>query len=680
MIRKKTYIRQIIAGVLPLLGIVFTGCINEQFNPCSPDMKIISAGSDAYVAIKLPNTSATRASDIYEDGEHDSEHDISPAANFALFFKLDGTLISKAPLLKSELEHSEFDDPENKDHDNKEAIYKAKFSVPDDITVPDGQPQPYGYCLVVLNASNKLNNIQENASTLNQVLQIFWEEKENPENIGRHGEYFTMTNSAYIVNGAVQVATPFTTDVIQEGSEFDWNKAITVYVERMVAKVSVDFDEDKFAKADDASNGNLLITPDDNRISVFKGFDEEGSPVYESNIFEYKVKITGWGINALEKNNYLFKHINALDYFANWSAPNDWRTYWSEDKNYNKTNYPVQYRDAVDKQTVKFFEAYSENTDNLLKNYSYNEFIEQNNFNKINYIPENTYDFKSATLKSNLGSRMDVLAGSHLIVTAQLLTNLNDDFEANDVYRDRIGNFYRTEEECFKVLVSRFNYALNTQERMRFRSYDWGLGGVFDKGDANGELSAETHGEYKLYYGDEPLDRHTLKDIEFEENNFSEPATIINGDGKRIFWLDNLTIKKEIRNDDGTITLEPLKIATKFGHDPYGNETIEESREATDNEIKSLFFEWVGAVDHFKDGKMYYYEPIRHNVNGSNITYGVVRNHWYKFGIVNVNAIGTSVDNDGEPIVPDKEKTYNQLTFKIDILLWHESEQQAPII
>lgn len=81
-----------------------------------------------------------------------------------------------------------------------------------------------------------------------------------------------------------------------------------------------------------------------------------------------------------------------------------------------------------------------------------------------------------------------------------------------------------------------------------------------------------------------------------------------------------------------------------------------------------------------KDGKAYYYIPIRHL--GAATTdpayYGVVRNHWYKVKVNSLKGFGTPVYNDTKtiiPTIPDDSNTY--LAAQINVLQWRVVEQKV---
>lgn len=83
-----------------------------------------------------------------------------------------------------------------------------------------------------------------------------------------------------------------------------------------------------------------------------------------------------------------------------------------------------------------------------------------------------------------------------------------------------------------------------------------------------------------------------------------------------------------------------------------------------------------------KDGKAYYYIPIRHL--GAATTdpayYGVVRNHWYKVKVNSLKGFGTPVYDDTKtiiPTIPDDSNTY--LAAQINVLQWRVVSQSVEL-
>lgn len=81
-----------------------------------------------------------------------------------------------------------------------------------------------------------------------------------------------------------------------------------------------------------------------------------------------------------------------------------------------------------------------------------------------------------------------------------------------------------------------------------------------------------------------------------------------------------------------------------------------------------------------KDGKAYYYIPIRHlGTNETDLAYyGVVRNHWYKVKVNSLKGFGTPVYEESKtiiPTMPDDSNTY--LAAQINVLQWRVVSQDV---
>lgn len=523
-------------------------------------------------------------------------------------------------------------------------------------------------CIVLLNVN--INGNEMWTKTKKSLLNTIVESPYYESSTGR--KFFTMCNSVYIDgDGKKIIASEVDTDKIytsyMEALEQAWkgNAAVTAYVERLTARFTLEF-----SNCESTGQDGYIYVPENNQMVVFSHINDNGIPYYDeatnsSSGYSYKIKITGWGVNALEQKHFLFRNINvAGNYFANWYSSENHRVYWSEDCNYTKATYPWQYRQAIDEPAIPYYKG----QDNILRNRSFSEL---DGFQKYAYSPENTYNFADADFSLTLDSRVELLAGTHVIVCAQLLTNLDDvnSHVAKDVYRDRNGTYYRSEEDCFKSLVCVLNNTVSSRSFLKFRHYDW------TKGGGNQTLYAKTDGSYYLYYNGTKLTPAMLKSfVNQNKGNLMSDATLKNGDGKRLVWMDGM----EIKDDAG----KPLQIYTNIDEvDPTKDIWL---REATTDDVKSLIYEYIGAVDHFNEGKMYYAIPVGFIKNGTNAdgtdkysVYGVVRNCAYSIVVTDVTGLGTSVDNIDEPIVPNKVSTHDHLFVSFEILNWHVTEESV---
>ena len=82
-----------------------------------------------------------------------------------------------------------------------------------------------------------------------------------------------------------------------------------------------------------------------------------------------------------------------------------------------------------------------------------------------------------------------------------------------------------------------------------------------------------------------------------------------------------------------------------------------------------------------KDGRAYYYVPIKHLENTGGIAeYGIVRNHFYKITLTGITGFGTPVYDPNkvvDPAMPTYESTY--LAARVQVLQWRVVNQNASL-
>lgn len=82
-----------------------------------------------------------------------------------------------------------------------------------------------------------------------------------------------------------------------------------------------------------------------------------------------------------------------------------------------------------------------------------------------------------------------------------------------------------------------------------------------------------------------------------------------------------------------------------------------------------------------KDGRAYYYVPIKHLENTGGIAeYGIVRNHFYKITLTGITGFGTPVYDPNKvvvPAVPTYENTF--LAARVQVLQWRVVNQNASL-
>lgn len=702
---------------LPLL--VFASCAKDRWGDGSN-----GTGQDTYrnnyvvfFDIRTLDNAATRASssDIEEAGNGDlvygseNEHAIG-RGNYAFFFDEKGILMAISDVYLDNEQHNTDDskeDVKNNDgsiKDNIEARYEARFEV-------DRENLPHS-CLLLLNGlrfQDELDDIRDAIESesgsykIDDILALMDKaaKNENPLWIGRDGddhEYFTMTNSVYVKDGTLQAATLIPEDLIQDTRTYDPEKVLTVYVERMVAKFT-------FELPTEGEGRKKIFNPNASPLMLFDGINNIGTTNYKG--IPWQIELQGWGINAVETETYVFKKIDqeGSNYPSYWNDAPNYRTYWSVDPHYDvkddqtsQPNYPWQYRNMLDRTyseegnkisdyvNFHYYEKKhkAEQDQNILRNYSYNDLVKDNdiNFSRVVYVPENTYDYISdeENFAKSLDQRPHLLAGTHLLVGAELQTDFSDipgyagGFKPNDLYRDRYGIYYKSEEDCFKSLVHAFNRLLSSQSSMNFTYYNWD--GTGDN-RLNGKIFAirptlsDKEDTYVLFYDEKSVS----KDSDFSAYDLAV-ATIRNGDGRRLPWptTENKAGGKEInlsiRSQKEAQPLTSIYYSRDTEADPWVPADIDFDQ----NVVKSLLFEWFGPIDHFHSGMMYYSKPVQNPSTVSNF-YGVVRNSWYCFQLSDVTNLGTSVDDPSQPIVPLVIETHDQINVRIKIMEWHEVDR-----
>lgn len=719
-----------------------------------------------------------------EDGNFEcgDENEMGPVgSNYAILFDKDENIYG----IVNMTHFSDGDKAGHGDVAHFERAFFARFIVGETEEFPK-------YCLAVLNGSqfrDKIETIYTNKGSMSAVLNVF--QAGDPDIIGRDGaKYFTMTNAVYDGDVAAEIL-PEHIHETAAGTAIDWDalfkegKVVDIHVERMVAKFTLNLEGNG---ADDGIYTPKVARPSDpdylsqnHQIDLCVGWNHEYTYTDENGVEKtiatedwepvtekrnWKAKIVGWGMNAQETESYVFKQYGGED------AKTQYRSYWAIDPHYYTTNgnYPWQYLPAVDCELNwygntpdKDYAApadwkYSKGTDvqngkswtNLLRNYSWKDDHLDNAPGTSVYTPENTYNYNNRDNEGRVDDfqsgfedrvRMNLHAGTHLIVRAELLVQEGNSYELLEtLYRDRDGVYYRTARECLWSLIRSFNHALASQTKMAYRYYDWTsstdtskcatyyavpttsyqeyVDEYLDK-DGNVKFDAEDETKFKLYYNGGELKfkyENGQPYLYYVDKNGNNPipedkckkllakACIKNGDGKRLlnttagFSIKRIVGDNEfdlpiytkfevgnevevIRDEDGNITA--LEFEKKKSEKRKKNE---QDWPIDENDVQSLIFEWVGAVDYFVKGMMYYPHPVydSYNANGStgnsNAHPGVVRNAWYKFTLTGIDNIGIPVYDADQPIVPNWDRLYDRTGVNIEIIPPHIIDMDAKVL
>ena len=248
------------------------------------------------------------------------------------------------------------------------------------------------------------------------------------------GDKFIMTNSTYNNSDAtsqyfatVMNDNNFLKEKPTEEKLTDEN-AVQIYVERLASKVTV--------------NTTLTLSgTSNNELSIGK-YDVDGEEK------ELTIKVLGWGLNALNKNEYVEKHVPAwgTDLGFTWDAKGLYRSYWACSPNYGGGTYPASFANVVDasnstdKQTVTKADAYS------LQYVSWNNL--GNSLGSAAYCMENT-NTADELMSGNFKAKV-----THVLLKAQTVDGV-------DLIRYD-GRLY-TEQNFLNRILSQLNMPLYTK-------------------------------------------------------------------------------------------------------------------------------------------------------------------------------------------------------------------------
>lgn len=279
------------------------GCASSEND--APDPSVMLEG-DTYIGFKIAST-GTRAGD-FEDGTAD-ENAIGNARFF--FYDANGNYVTEG--FTNSITENGKEDPNVEEKNVLGVILK------------DVQEQP-GYVLALLNlpTADEQKLIGLSIDEARELLAASY----------REGNYFIMTNSTYADNGTWMDATPISTANLCKTEAAALEHPVTIYVERLAAKITV------------KEGTNIEINAGD---------------VYEAGASEPvkpEIEILGWGLNATNKNGYYLKHIDpTATYFDNWNYAPYFRSYWAEDPNYTEGTYPANAAADNDLSSLNYFTA-----------------------------------------------------------------------------------------------------------------------------------------------------------------------------------------------------------------------------------------------------------------------------------------------------------------------------------
>lgn len=372
-----------------------------------------------YIGIKIadPTNGFSRATDGGFDNGTTDEHNISSAE---FFFYKDGKYVTKGTVASSDITING-----STSTGNIEANVPAVVVLHQ--TEGDGEIEYPNQVLAFLNLPSAVSSNLEGKSLSDAVSTV---KKISDIKDFATNNKFIMTNSVYHKDDQVQNAVTVVNTNFTQSEEAAKSNPVTIYVERVAAKV----------KMSEIKNG--ADTPD---IDI----NYNGNSDYK-----LKLEIDGWGINAVNKSSYLVKNITSATWnLTKWAwndAPN-FRSYWAEDDNYGTDSYPANW------------DAYNSNEENSPLEYrSWND-VAANGTTSIEYCLENTMN--AATAGNINATTYMVIAGHYSLVNGDKTTTIDD----NTKLYKYINNFY-LENDLLDLLADQAN--LYTLQDDKFTKLD----------------------------------------------------------------------------------------------------------------------------------------------------------------------------------------------------------------
>ena len=190
--RKKLRIFNLAVALLALSSFL-PSCVQEDFDldgNHGSEGYVLPKGK-YYVAFNIADTDGfrTRAnlgdphpSGDFVDGDH-GEHEIGSGNSFVIFLNADDVVVEVSELSGTHNEHPE---------DWIEGNYVSRFDVDEDYETPNS-------CIIILNATryeDKLKGLV--GKNKSELLNLRWEDNDNPMSIGMDGARFTMAKSVYM--------------------------------------------------------------------------------------------------------------------------------------------------------------------------------------------------------------------------------------------------------------------------------------------------------------------------------------------------------------------------------------------------------------------------------------------------------------------------------------------------
>ena len=635
------------------------------FNACSSDDVTVNAnggglatfaeGGYAKVSINLPSRSnSNRANDVFDDGLA-SEYQVKNA-KLVLF---QGSKEGDATF------HSAYDlnvgmegvGTKNDQITTTTRIISRLNDATPGTTNPTG---PSLYALVVLN-DNGLLNITNKGETLTvdgqdmagkglaflQTLAVLSSKSDFKSNglLMTNAPLAKQPGGTNTPAGEVVTLVDFTNSVYNTEAEAQKNTATDVYVERAVAKVTMN------PKTDEILNGTVKPTIDSDVHFIGK---EDKKINWE---------IVGWDLDVTNKSSYLVRNTtnaHATTGDAPWNGlksenaatsyrfvgsnavktnSNLYRTYWAEDPNYSSFN------------ADNFTYLPSDKT----------VFTGTFGLNNPKYCFENTFDVDH-----------QVKQGTTRVMVKVKLTDENNSAETFYTFNGDNSRLYKKTEFDNRIkeailrepnveawvkknngstddptIVTNLDYATKT---VTVNGHDVT---VVDRNAADGQIHLT---DFTVQVGSKEFNKASLLDALNEGLPVGSKKTALSD--KEL--AEALNLGKLVSYEDG-IAYYPIRIK-HFGKDdtPWNEETKAPTTKPSKGATTALIYPG---------------DDIKERSNNYLGRYGVLRNNWYDISVSKISAIGSPVVPKVSTDETPDDDFYNYIAVRINVLSWAKRTQ-----
>ncbi len=388
---------------------------------------------------------------------------------------------------------------------------------------------------------------------------------------------FVMSNSVY-VNAGEDVCASLVAGHVTTSAETAKAKPVDIYVERVVAKVTADVDNEAF----ELGNGTNW---DKTKYGTKK-------PVGKSGDYDVYAVIEGWGLASENGKAEVEKQVNktwadGILGFTPWTTSDYHRCFWEKSVGFDAgmgANPPV--------------------------NPTFNQLNAK--IRDVLYTLPNTPESKVTDLKNNDLTKLAVAATLR--------------------YKDASNNWHYAE-------ICRYN-------------------GVSILGIDN--LKKQVALTFSQYYTS--TDGTTYTQLSKDDIDFKDP------DASTQQYLVT-----------PTLAADPAGTTKKYYTKTTSGTTSTSFKEV--DKAKVLAAIEADKAEIRRDGRAYYYVPIKHLGNTGGIAeYGIVRNHFYKITLSGIKGFGTPVYDPSKvvvPAVPTYQDTY--LAARVQVLQWRVVNQSASL-